>query len=172
MLIAGVSTLLFNANPLLRFDGYYILSDLIEIPNLRQRAQQYLAALFERRLFGLEVPLADAGLRERAWLLFFAVASFIYRISITLSIAAFIATQYFILGVLLALWAVIAGVALPIGARCRRRLRHARNRGSRDAREPRRCADRGRRSAAAAAHPRSRGPQGRVRGALLRGARG
>jgi len=116
MLIAGVSTLLFNANPLLRFDGYYILSDLIEIPNLRQRAQQYLAALFERRLFGLEVPLPDAGLRERAWLLFFAVASFIYRITITLSIAAFIATQYFILGVLLALWAVIAGVALPIVA--------------------------------------------------------
>src|SRR6266850_2293992 len=37
MLIAGVSTVLFNANPLLRFDGYYILSDLIEIPNLRQR---------------------------------------------------------------------------------------------------------------------------------------
>lgn len=116
MLIAGVSTVLFNANPLLRFDGYYILADLLEIPNLRQRAQQYLASIFERRLFGLEVPLPDANLRERAWLLFFAVASFLYRISITISIAAFVATQYFIIGILLAIWAVIAGVVLPIGA--------------------------------------------------------
>jgi putative peptide zinc metalloprotease protein len=116
MLIAGVSTVLFNANPLLRFDGYYILSDLLEIPNLRQRAQQYLASLFERRLFGLDVAPIEAGAAERAWLVFFVVASFLYRIFITLAIALFIATQYFIVGVLLAIWAVVAGVALPIVA--------------------------------------------------------
>ena len=116
MLIAGVSTVLFNANPLLRFDGYYILSDLIEIPNLRQRAQQYLASLVERRFFGMDLPVPDAGRRERAWLFFFSIASFIYRISITFTIAIFIATQYFVLGVLLALWAVTSGIALPIAA--------------------------------------------------------
>ena len=38
MLIGGISTLIFNGNPLLRFDGYYVLSDLIEIPNLGSRA--------------------------------------------------------------------------------------------------------------------------------------
>jgi putative peptide zinc metalloprotease protein len=114
MLIAGISTVLFNANPLLRFDGYYILSDLIEIPNLRQRAQQYLGSLFERGLFGIDVPRVEAGAAERAWLVAFAVGSFVYRIVITLAIAAFIATQYFFIGVLLALWAVLAGVALPI----------------------------------------------------------
>ena len=42
MLIAGVSTVMFNGNPLLRYDGYYILSDVTQIPNLRARAQQYL----------------------------------------------------------------------------------------------------------------------------------
>jgi putative peptide zinc metalloprotease protein len=114
MLIAGISTVLFNANPLLRFDGYYILADLIEIPNLRQRSGQYLGALFERRLFGIDVPRAEAGWSERTWLLFFAIGSFVYRIFITLVIAAFIATQYFFLGVLLALWAVLTGVGLPI----------------------------------------------------------
>jgi putative peptide zinc metalloprotease protein len=41
MLIAGVSTLLVNGNPLLRFDGYYILADLIEVPNLGARANKY-----------------------------------------------------------------------------------------------------------------------------------
>ena len=116
MLIAGVSTVLFNANPLLRFDGYYILSDLLEIPNLRQRAQQYLSGLFERHLFRMAGQPSDAGARERAWLGFFAVASFAYRIFITLAIAAFIATQYFVLGVLLALWAVATGVAMPVVA--------------------------------------------------------
>src|SRR5436190_17328644 len=64
MLIAGVSTVLFNANPLLRFDGYYILADLLELPNLRQRATQYLGSLVERRLFGMDVPAPDAGARE------------------------------------------------------------------------------------------------------------
>ena len=114
MLIAGISTVLFNANPLLRFDGYYILSDWLEIPNLRQRAQQYLGAIFERRLFGIETPPIEATLAERAWLVFFAVTSFFYRIFITLAIALFIATQYFFVGVVLALWAVASGVLMPI----------------------------------------------------------
>src|SRR5262245_43309255 len=116
MLIAGISTVLFNANPLLRFAGYYILSDWLEIPNLRQRAQQYLASLFERGLFGLQVPPIEAGMAERVWLVFFAVASFVYRIFITIAIAVFIATQYFVIGVLLALWALVSGVAMPIAA--------------------------------------------------------
>jgi putative peptide zinc metalloprotease protein len=109
-----VSTLLFNANPLLRFDGYYILADLVEIPNLRQRATQTLTAFFQRRLFGLKVEPPEAGLRERILLVAFALASSAYRIVITLGIAAFLATQYFVIGVLLALWTVITGLALPV----------------------------------------------------------
>ena len=42
--VCSVSTLLFNGNPLLRFDGYYVFSDLLEMPNLRQRATQYYDA--------------------------------------------------------------------------------------------------------------------------------
>ena len=41
---SGVTTVLFNANPLLRYDGYYVLSDVIDLPNLYQRAQQMLLA--------------------------------------------------------------------------------------------------------------------------------
>ena len=114
MLIAGISTVIFNANPLLRFDGYYILADLIEMPNLRQRSTQYLSSLFERRLFGMETPPLEAGAAERAWLAAFAVLSFVYRIAITLAIALFVATQYFFVGVLLAIWALIGGLALPV----------------------------------------------------------
>jgi putative peptide zinc metalloprotease protein len=114
MLIAGVSTVLFNANPLLRFDGYYMLSDLLEIPNLRQRANQYLASLAQRWLFRLPVPAPDAGVRERAWLAVFAVASFAYRVFIMFAIAMFIAAEYFFIGVVLAIWAAVAALVMPV----------------------------------------------------------
>ncbi len=63
MLIAGISTVVFNANPLLRYDGYYILADLIQIQNLRNRGQQYLGHLVETRLFGLQLPEIEASPR-------------------------------------------------------------------------------------------------------------
>jgi len=74
----GITTLTFNANPLLRFDGYYILSDLIEIPNLRQRANAYVGYLMERYAFGrsdARPPEASKG--EEAWLAGFSVAAFL-----------------------------------------------------------------------------------------------
>lgn len=112
--ISGVSTLLFNANPLLRFDGYYIFSDWLGIPNLYQRATQFMGALAERRLFRMDTPLPDATPRERAWLIFYGIGSFLYRLFISLSIALFIAAQYFLIGVVLAIWAVVAALVLPV----------------------------------------------------------
>ena len=116
MLIAGVSTVLFNANPLLRFDGYYILADLLEIPNLRQRAQQYATSLFQRHLFGMPLPAVEGGAGEKALLLAFLVASFAYRIFITLVIALFISGVYFLVGMVLAVWAVLAATVVPLVA--------------------------------------------------------
>ncbi len=114
MLIAGISTVLFNANPLLRFDGYYIFADLIEIPNLRVRGAQYLQSVFERQLFGLKAPAPESSARERVWLVFFTIASFIYRLFVTFAIALFIAGQYFIIGVVLAIFAVVMAIVLPL----------------------------------------------------------
>ncbi|MCU7810769.1 MAG: peptidase M50, partial [Candidatus Thiodiazotropha sp. (ex Notomyrtea botanica)] len=53
MLIGGVSTLLVNGNPLLKFDGYYVFSDLLDIPNLSTRSNRYLGYLVQHYLFGL-----------------------------------------------------------------------------------------------------------------------
>lgn len=115
MVIAGVSTLLFNGNPLLRFDAYYILSDLIEMPNLANRASRYWAYLIDRYAFGLEEagPQAE-GRAERAWLAGYGLFSTIYRIFITFGIALFIAQQFFFIGVLLALWALASMAVLPL----------------------------------------------------------
>jgi putative peptide zinc metalloprotease protein len=114
MLIAGISTVLFNANPLLRYDGYYMLSDLIQIPNLRNRANQYLGHLAETRLFGVQLPPLEASRGEKRWFVFYAIGSFLYRTFIMLAIAVFIAGEYMIVGVLLALWAVATSLVVPL----------------------------------------------------------
>jgi putative peptide zinc metalloprotease protein len=114
MVIAGVSTVIFNANPLLRFDGYYILSDLLQIPNLRQRGTRYLTHLLETRVFGVRSAGFDAADEERAWLAVYTVVSFVYRILVMIGIALFIANEYFIVGVLLAFFVVATSLVWPI----------------------------------------------------------
>ena len=113
MLIAGVSTVVFNINPLLRFDGYYMLADLLQMPNLRQRGQQYLTHLVESRVFGVTGEFQGEA-REKGWLALFTIGSFVYRMLVMIGIALFIATQYFIVGVLLALWVVGQSLLWPV----------------------------------------------------------
>lgn len=116
MLVAGVSTVLFNGNPLLRYDAYYILADLIEIPNLASRAMRYLGYLMERYVFGArdaEAPRASAS--EKAWFVFYAISSFVYRTLISIAIILFIAGQFFVIGVIIALWAFAMMALVPLG---------------------------------------------------------
>lgn len=91
MFVSGVSTILFNANPLLRYDGYYILADFVEIPNLRQKATQVLGRESGRIFLGLKPP-DDPFMPQRNKLFFalFTVASGIYRWIITFSILWFL----------------------------------------------------------------------------------
>jgi putative peptide zinc metalloprotease protein len=115
MLIAGVSTLIFNGNPLLRYDAYYILADLTEIPNLAARSLRYWAYVIERYALGVRDNDTPATSRsEKAWFLFYGLASLVYRVLVTVFIALFIATQFFILGILLAGWALVAMAVLPL----------------------------------------------------------
>lgn len=113
---AGVATILFNGNPLLKYDGYYILSDLIEIPNLGQRAARFWQHLLDRYIFRIE-GLEDftATRVERIWLATYAPASFVYRQLVMIAIALFIAAEYRAIGVALAIWSILLGVGLPIG---------------------------------------------------------
>jgi len=116
MLIAGISTVLFNANPLLRFDGYYMLMDWLEIPNLRTRSTQYFVYLCEKYLFNrseTEPPLATAG--ERAWFVGYGVSSFCYRILLIVAILIFLGEQSLLLGVLFAAFTAIAWFVVPAG---------------------------------------------------------
>jgi putative peptide zinc metalloprotease protein len=115
MLVASVSTLLFNLNPLLRFDGYYILSDLIGIPNLTQRSMQQLRMLAERHLFGLRKSEGPATTRSEAvWLSVFGSCSGIYRVFLFAGILLVIADQFLLLGLIMAAICAVVWLATPI----------------------------------------------------------
>ena len=113
--LCSVTTLFFNANPLLRYDGYYILSDLIEIPNLGSRANKYYQYLSERFVFGVrnaQAPQATPG--ERRWFVGYAPLAYVYRLFVSISIALFVAQKFFVVGVLIGLWTVLSGIAWPV----------------------------------------------------------
>ena len=115
VIIAGVSSLLFNGNPLLRYDAYYILSDLLEIPNLAPRGTQYFGYLIQHYAFGVrdaEPPVSTGG--ERIWFIIYGISSFFYRIVVYVAIVLFIAGKFFTLGVLLAVWAVASMGVFPL----------------------------------------------------------
>jgi putative peptide zinc metalloprotease protein len=114
MLVASVSTVIFNANPLLRYDGYYILSDWLEIPNLRQKSSEYALGLLKRHVFRvkLQQPLPPVG--QRVWLFFYAIASSIYRVFVGFAIMMLVYFQIPVLGVLMALGGLITWALVPV----------------------------------------------------------
>lgn len=126
-LIGGVSTLLLNGNPLLRFDGYYVLCDLAELPNLGQRSTRFWGRLAERRVFGAEkTPAEESDLRERLWMVFYAPLAWVWRMALTLSIALLVAGKFLGLGMLLAAWGIFMSVVLPMGKALLHVFRHER----------------------------------------------
>lgn len=97
--IGGLSTIAFNANPLLKFDGYYVFTDLLELPNLAQRSQQYWKDLFRRYGFGLQdLPRTSLSNGERPWLLGYGLASFVYRWTLGITLIVLAANLHWTLG--------------------------------------------------------------------------
>lgn len=113
--IASISTVAFNANPLLKFDGYYVLQDLIEIPNLYAKSKQYFLYLLQRYLLGAQLehsPSQDSN--ERMWLLLYAVAAFFYRLFLMLVITLYLVNTFLIVGIILAMWSVYSQIIKPL----------------------------------------------------------
>ena len=114
VVLGTLSTLLFNANPLLRFDGYFILQDLIDMPNLGTRASAYYRYLIRRYAFKVTTAVTPCtAVGERRWLMVYGAAAFLYRLFITLTIALFLAKQYFFIGFALAALALYQLFAKP-----------------------------------------------------------
>ncbi len=120
MFISSVSTILFNGNPLLRYDGYYVLADLMEIPNMRQKATTILSRKMAHWLLGIEPP-EDPFLPERNQMLFalYSVAAAVYRWFILASILWFLYHVFKpyklqVLGHILVMVSLYGLVAMPL----------------------------------------------------------
>ncbi len=94
MLVCSVSTLIINANPLMRFDGYYILADWLDEVNLRGKADMLASGELYRWLLGSEpVEESERGTRRR-FLLVFSLAGWLYRATLSVTIATVLVTMY------------------------------------------------------------------------------
>lgn len=116
MLIAGVSTVFVNGNPLLRFDGYYVLADALEIPNLTARAKRFIGYIVKRHVFhyhDIHSPAGTPG--EEFWLPTYALVSFAYRMFIMFAIIFIVADRFFVIGSALAIWAITTQIVWPAG---------------------------------------------------------
>ena len=79
MFVCSISTFVFNANPLLRYDGYYLLSDLLEIPNLAQEATEALRWSLAGWFLGPQARDVRLGPSPGWWLSVYAALSLAYR---------------------------------------------------------------------------------------------
>jgi putative peptide zinc metalloprotease protein len=114
MTVASVSTLVFNANPLLQFDGYHVLCDVLDLPNLGTRSRRFWVLLLQRAVFGGNGPRtlhAMAG--EGKWLFAYAPAAALYRIGLSGMIVLWVGKWSLVLGVLVAAYVLLAALVLP-----------------------------------------------------------
>lgn len=120
VVLSTVVTVGFNLNPLTKYDGYYILSDLFGVPNLRAKAQGEVSSLLRRIALGRAADTEPV----RRWLLAFGIAAAAYRVVLVMSICALIAMKFYFVGLALAgaylLVSVLGGVVKAV-----RFLRHA-----------------------------------------------
>jgi putative peptide zinc metalloprotease protein len=116
MAVSLVSTVLFNGNPLLKFDGYFILIDYLRIPNLQPKSYGYLKYLFMNRALGVtSISTTASSVREVAIFATYGIASFIYRFFLYFGIVAGVYYRFDkTIGVILAVTAFVLFVIRPI----------------------------------------------------------
>jgi putative peptide zinc metalloprotease protein len=116
MLLGSITTVLFNANFLMRFDGYYILSDLVGIPNLYQKGQQFVNGVGSRWLLGDRKPSANevSTFRERITIRGYGVAALVWRVLICVSLTILATALFYGFGVALAILAIMMWVGTPL----------------------------------------------------------
>lgn len=113
IVIASINTLLFNANPLMKFDGYYVFSDLVRIPNLYLEGVTYTKYLARRYLLGLPIRFTSRTMREDIVIRVYGVASLMWRILVIATLLIAASALFHGLGLIMAFLAICAIVVLP-----------------------------------------------------------
>jgi putative peptide zinc metalloprotease protein len=115
IIVCSIDNLFRNGNPLLRYDGYYALSDYLEIPNLRTKARGYVLYLAKKYLLRMDVEFDEkiSPRRKRTYVIY-GTLSVIYRTFILLLIVGLVGSRFFIIGVILAAFLIFTSFIRPI----------------------------------------------------------
>ncbi len=114
VLVAGFSSLLFNANPLMRFDGYFILSDAIGVPNLYGRGKEFVASIFSYIFFGQWSYVKRFTLNKELFIAFYGFAAWGWRIFILLFLLLLVASSVHGFGIFIAILSSVLLVGIPL----------------------------------------------------------
>lgn len=95
MLFTGVSAVLFNINPLIKVDGYYAISSLLQIPDLRETAWRTIGAWVQRTVFRLPVEMPPATRRKRIIYVVYGIFSMMYTATIMYFVYTLFRNFYF-----------------------------------------------------------------------------
>src|ERR1700674_802440 len=127
MFIASVSTVVFNGNPLLSFDAYYVMCDALDMPTLASRIRAWWAHAMRQLILGGKVASSMQPARgERKWLIFYAPASFAYRLFVSALLVFWLGAHSVLLGTLAALLLLIFLIIKPSWSAARRTVADAR----------------------------------------------
>ena len=125
MLIGVTSTLFFNGNPLLRFDGYHMLCDAANLANLAGRSGAWWRALLQRRLLGVAGEPPPHAPSERKWLVAYAPLSLAWRVGLTLALVDWLAATWIGLALAGLVYAFVALLLRPLQGWAREALQAA-----------------------------------------------
>ncbi len=114
--IGSFSTLIFNLNPLMKFDGYYILCDAVGVLNLNERAVRAFKNVLKKELFKLPIHRSLLSKAEHKYIYLFylyAILAVPYRVVIGLTIALYLSDSFFVFGLVLAFWVIFLTLCVP-----------------------------------------------------------
>ena len=111
---ASLHTLLFNANPLLKFDGYHILADWLELPNLGSHGQRYVMGIGKKLFFGLPAEKVKYAGIHGLIIKSYGFAALLWRISLCLILGIAAANLFQGIGLIIALAAAVLWLILPV----------------------------------------------------------
>lgn len=115
MLIGGASTLLVNGNPLMRFDGYYLLVDLLDLRNLASRSMRWWREALARHALGAPVPDPIEPLPgEARWLVAYAPLALAWQLALAVTLTLWAGSLSTFFGIAAGAYALVATVALPV----------------------------------------------------------
>ncbi len=114
MFIGTVSTVLFNGNPLLRFDGYFVMCDVFDVPNLAARSNAWWSHHLGRWLLGSRSEQPAHATSERHWLWAYAPLSWAYRLTMSAALVLWLGGQWVLLGLVAFVYAVVTVLFQPL----------------------------------------------------------